>query len=178
MQMQAKALHELFSQDQVRERISDIARKLNQDYAGTQTVMVCVLKGAFMFFSDLLKEITFSPEIDFVRLSSYGKSDTSSGEVVITKDIETSVSGKDVLAVEDVVDSGLSMLFLQKHLLSKGAKTLRIIALVDKVERRKTDIDVAYAGFSLQDGFIVGYGLDYAERFRELPAIYTVEFEK
>lgn len=175
--MRIKALKELYTEEQIQERIKDIARQLNEDYSGKDVVLVCVLKGAFMFFSDLVKHLTFQPEIDFVRLSSYGKGDSSSGSVEFSKDVEISLAGKHVLLVEDIVDTGNSMRFLQKRFLQREVKSLRIVALVDKVERRTDDICVDYSGFFLSSGFIVGYGLDYAEQYRELPSVYTVELE-
>jgi len=176
--MRIKALKELYTEEQIQERVRDIARRLNEDYAGENVVLICVLKGAFMFFSDLIKHLTFRPEIDFVRLSSYGKSESSSGIVEFSKDVEIPLAGKHVLLVEDIVDTGTSMRFLRERFLQREVKSLRIVALVDKVERRTDDICVDYSGFFLSSGFIVGYGLDYAEQYRELPSVYTAELEE
>jgi hypoxanthine phosphoribosyltransferase len=140
--------------------------------------MVCVLKGAFMFFSDLVRRITVDPEIDFVRTASYGDSSLSSGNVYLTKDVEISVAGKHVLLVEDVVDSGLTADFLLRLMAARGAKSLRLAVLIDKKERREVDVPIDFSGFTLASGFIVGYGLDYAEQFRGLPAIYLASFDK
>jgi len=117
-------------------------------------------------------------EIDFVRLASYGNGDTSSGTVSFLKDIELSLQGKDVIVVEDIVDSGLTMEFLVRRLEARGVNSLRIVALIDKLEHRKCPVTVDFSGFTLTGGFVVGYGLDYAERFRELPAVYSLEFEE
>lgn len=176
--MRNTALRELYSAEAIAERVRELADQINLDYAGKPLVMICVLKGAFMFFSDLVKRITVQPRIDFVRVSSYGASDASSGTVRFSKDVETPLQGADVLLVEDVVDSGVTMDFLVRELRARGANSLRIAALVDKLERREVQVHVDYPGFSLNAGFIVGYGLDYAERFRELPAVYVIEPEE
>jgi hypoxanthine phosphoribosyltransferase len=130
-----------------------------------------------MFFSDLLKHVTVGPEIDFVRLASYGRNDTSCGTIHFSKDVELSLAGKDVVVVEDIVDSGRTMDFLLRTMKARDARSLRVAALVDKTERREMDVPIDFVGFSISSGFIVGYGLDYAERYRELPAIYTVSME-
>ena len=175
--MRIKGLTELYSAAAIEGRVREIADRINTIYAGKPLVMICVLKGAFMFFSDLLKHVTVGAEIDFVRLASYGTGDSSTGTVSFTKDVEIALAGKDVVIVEDVVDSGLTMEFLVRQLEARNVNSLRIAALIDKVERRERAVRVNFSGFTLSGGFIVGYGLDYAERFRELPAVYTLEFE-
>lgn len=175
--MKNASLTECFSPAVIDERVRALAAQINELYAGEPLVMICVLKGAFMFFSDLVKHITVEPEIDFVRVASYGAGDTSSGTVSFTKDVEIPLEGKHVVIVEDIVDSGRTMDFLLRQMRARGANSLRVAALVDKVERRTVDVQVDFAGFSISAGFIVGYGLDYAERFRELPGIYTVDPE-
>lgn len=175
--MRIKALKELYSEREIDATVRRLAAMINADYAGREVLILCVLKGAFMFFSDLLKHLDFGPKIDFLRVSSYGDGQSSSGEVKLELGQEHCLKGRDILVVEDIVDSGRSMDVLKKRLLALDVKTLRIAALVDKLERREVDVTVDYAGFSVPSGFIVGYGLDYAERFRELPALYTVEFE-
>lgn len=173
--MRVTSLVEIFSAEQIAKRVRKIADQINREYADRPLVMVCVLKGAFMFFADLVKLVKVHPELDFVRVASYGQSDCSSGSVRLVKDVELSLEGKDVLLVEDVVDSGFTVEFLSREFSARGAKSLRIVALIDKLERREVDVHVDFIGFTLESGFIVGYGLDYAERFRELPAIYKVE---
>lgn len=175
--MQVKAIKELYSARDIAEQVTALAEKLNADYAGQDVLMLCVLKGAFMFFSDLLKHIEFSPQIDFIRLSSYGERDVSSGQVSIRAEGDCKLDGRNAIVVEDIVDSGRTLDFLQKRLLAQGVKTLRIAALIDKRERREVDVAVDYACFTMSSGFVVGYGLDYAEHFRELPALYTAELE-
>ena len=176
--MRVKALTPLITVEQIEQRVRELADQINAFYAGRPLVLVCVLKGAFMFFSDLLKHVTVGPEIDFVRLASYGRNAVSSGVISFSKDVEISLEGKDVVLVEDIVDSGRTMDFLMRQMRARGASSLRLAALVDKLERREVDVQVDFAGFSLSSGFIVGYGLDYAERYRELPAIYTVVMEE
>ena len=176
--MRIKELVPMFTAEQIDRRIRELADRINETYAGRQLVLVCVLKGAFMFFSDLVKHVTVSPEIDFVRLASYGRSDVSSGNISFSKDVELPLAGKDVVLVEDIVDSGRTMDFLLRQMKARGAASLRVAALVDKTERREVSVHVDFAGFSVSSGFIVGYGLDYAERCRELPAIYTAVIEE
>ena len=171
--MEIKNLQMLFSAEEIDNRVSSIAREINQLYTGEPLVLVCVLKGAFMFFGDLLKKITVRPEIDFVRVASYGNQTASSKTISFTKDVEISLENKHVLLVEDVVDSGRTMKFLIQQMQARGAKSLRVAALIDKKERREVDVNVDFPGFELSSGFIVGYGLDYAEQYRELPAIYV-----
>lgn len=173
--MRVQALRELFSAEQIANRVGVLAEQISKDYSGKELVMICVLKGAFIFFADLVRRLDLHPTIDFVRVASYGQGESSSGEVRFTKDVEISLEGKDVLLVEDIVDSGTTMHFLAREIRSRGVNSLRIAALVDKYERREREIQVDYIGFSLFSGFIVGYGLDYAEQYRELPGIFTVE---
>jgi hypoxanthine phosphoribosyltransferase len=169
-------LRMVFPAAEVARRIAAVGEEINRVYSEGNLVMICVLKGAFMFFSDLVKHVTVRPELDFIRVASYDYGIESSRNVRLTKDVELALQGKHVLLVEDVVDSGHSMLFLQKLLRSRNLASLRIAALVDKRECREVDVWVDFAGFVLPNGFIVGYGLDYAEQFRELPAIYEVLF--
>ena len=164
----------LYSEEALKERIRDLAAAINVEYADKPLVMICVLKGAFMFFSDLVKHVTVRPELDFVRLASYAGGTSSTHAISFTKDVEISLEGKHVLIVEDVVDTGHTMRFLMNQMAARGALSLRLASLVDKRERREVDVAVDFAGFTLSKGFIVGYGLDYAEHFRELPAIYEI----
>jgi hypoxanthine phosphoribosyltransferase len=172
--MEEASLELLYSPERIRRRIDELAERINNDYKGKDVLAVCVLKGAFMFFAELMKRFSFSPLIDFVRLSSYGKEVDTSGNIQLAFDLQADVRDRHVLIIEDIVDTGLTMAFLRRHLEEKGAKTLRIAALIDKVERRRTAVQVDYVGFSLAEGFIVGFGLDYAERYRELNGIYTL----
>ena len=173
--MQVKSLSVRYSAEEIDQRVRFLAAQINNDYKDKPLVMICVLKGAFMFFSDLVKHVTVTPEVDFVRVASYGMGTNSSRTISFTKDVEISLQDKHVLLVEDVVDSGHTMQFLIAQMAARGAASLKVAALVDKHERREVAVQVDYAGFFVQEGFIVGYGLDYAERYRELPAIYVAE---
>lgn len=165
----------VYSQEQVQERIRELAAEINRQYEGKELVIICVLKGAFMFFSDLVKYITVRPRLDFVRIASYGNKTSSEERVYFTKDVELPLKDQHVLVVEDVVDTGRSMKFLYGQLAARGARSIKLCTLVDKFERRAVDMQVDFAGFHLAEGFIVGYGLDYAERYRELPEIRILE---
>lgn len=162
----------IFDANAIRERVSALAEQINAAYDSQPLAMICVLKGAFMFFSDLVRRIE-NPnlELDFVRLSSYGMNSASSKHVIFSKDIELDIYGKNVLIVEDIVDSGHTMRFLVDQFTARNPASIAIATLVNKSERREALIDVAYTGFDLPAGFIVGYGMDYAEHFRELPEI-------
>ncbi|NCB23386.1 MAG: hypoxanthine phosphoribosyltransferase [Deltaproteobacteria bacterium] len=170
-----KELKPVFTPEQIAARIQELAAEINATYGDEPMVAVCVLKGGFMFFSDLVRFLhNKNLELDFVRLSSYGKSATSSKHVIFSKDVEIDICGKHVLIVEDIVDSGHSMRFLLGQFAARKARSLRLAALVDKDERREVDVKVDFAGFKLNQGFIVGYGLDYAEHYRMLPGVFEV----
>jgi hypoxanthine phosphoribosyltransferase len=164
----------LFSKERIADRVSALALEINRLYAGQPLVVICVLKGAFMFFSDLVRRITLRPRLDFVRIASYGHSTRQGERIFFTKDVELPLQGEHVLVVEDVVDTGRSMDLLLRQLGARGASSLRLAALVDKSERREVDVKVDFVGFPLSEGFIVGYGLDYAEKYRELPEIHLL----
>ncbi len=164
----------VYSREAIDARVREIGREINVLYAGKPLVVVCVLKGAFMFFADLMKELTVGPQVDFVRLASYGSGMKSAGDVMLVKDVELPLEGKHVLIVEDVIDSGHSMDFLLSLFRVRGAASLRLAVLVDKKERREVAVTPDFVGFTLREGFIVGYGLDCTEKYRELPAIYEI----
>ena len=161
----------LIDRDRIAERVREIGGEIARDYAGRDVAFVGILKGAVVFFSDLIRSVDLKMSIDFMAISSYGSATKSAGVVRITKDLDYDIVGKDVVVVEDIVDTGLTLSFLKENLLSRGAGTLRICALLDKAERRKTDIVPDYVGFSIPDEFVVGYGLDYAGHYRNLPDI-------
>ena len=167
-------LTEVFSEELVQTRVKAIAEEINRQYVGKQLVVICVLKGGVMFFVDLLKHITVGPEIDFVRVASYGTGMESSRAINITKDVELPIRDKHVLLVEDVIDTGHTMDFLMSLFASRGAASVRLAVLIDKMERREVPVWADFVGFELKEGFIVGYGLDFAEQYRELPAIYAM----
>ena len=161
----------------IQRRVAELGAEISARYKDQPLVCVCVLKGAFLFFADLVRHIdigTGGPEIDFVRLASYGGSTSRGRQAVFTKDLEVDVAGKHVLVVEDIVDTGRSAEFLLHVLGKRGAASLKICAFVDKHERREVGVTVDFAGFPIQKGFIVGYGMDYAEKYRELDAVYEL----
>lgn len=168
----------LYSGDQIRERVRALARAIRLDYEGRDLVAVGVLKGAFVFMADLIRAIRLPLAVDFVGLSSYGARAESSGAVTITRPLERSIEGKDVLVVEDILDTGLTMKTLLDYLRAGSPRSVRICALIDKRQRRSESVPADYVGFELPEGFVVGYGIDYAERYRFLPEIWRVEFEE
>lgn len=168
-------LRVVITSEEISERIKTLAEEIERDFSGEQLVFIGTLKGAFIFLADLVRHIRSNEIlIDFVRVKSYGLSDTSSGEVIITKDIEIPIEGKNVILVEDIIDTGITLDFLKKHLLLHRPKTIKICALIDKRERRKVDIRPDYVGFVIERGFLVGFGLDFAEKYRHLPHICEV----
>lgn len=164
----------VFSPDVIQRRVRAIAAQVAEDYADTEPVVLGVLKGCFIFMSDLVRRLDLPLEIDFVRLSSYGASDTSSGTVEMSTPPSLPLEGRPVLVVEDIVDTGLTLSWLREYLMSLGPSSVRFCVLVDKAERREVDFDADYVGFHVPNGFLVGYGLDYDERYRFLPGIYEI----
>jgi hypoxanthine phosphoribosyltransferase len=163
------------SEKEIRQKVVTIAQDLTKDYQDREPILIGVLNGVFVFFADLVRELSFSHAIDFVRLASYGSQATSSGNVVLTKDVELSIQGKHVIIVEDIIDTGFSLSYLTRHLEQKEPESIKICTLINKMERREKAIHVDYYGFELEGGFVVGYGLDYNERFRNLPYILSLE---
>ena len=166
----------LISSDELHKRIRELARQISDDYKGKELVLICILKGASYFAIDLSKEITECDVImDFMKVSSYGNSRVSSGKVNFLLDISTDISGRDVLIVEDIIDSGRTLASLSEYLLTKKPSSLKICTLLDKKERRVMDVDVNYCGFSIEDKFVLGYGLDYNDKLRNLDYIGYVD---
>ncbi|MET3507945.1 hypoxanthine phosphoribosyltransferase [Halalkalibacter oceani] len=161
----------LITEEQIQEKCRELGRQITEEYSGRFPLVVGVLKGAMPFMSDLTKRIDTHLEMDFMDVSSYGKSMVSSGEVKIIKDLDTSVEGRDVLILEDIIDSGLTLSYLVQLFHYRKAKTVKVVTLLDKPEGRKVDLVPDMAGFIVPDEFVVGYGLDYAERYRNLPYI-------
>ena len=161
----------LFSKEQLAKRIKELAAQLDKDYAGKTPLMVAILKGSVMFFTDLIREMTLPLEIDFMSISSYGSGVKSSGEVKMIKDLDNKIEGKDVIIVEDIVDSGYTMKYLTHLLEARNPSSIKICALLDKPSRTETDVAVDYKGFEVGNEFVVGYGLDYAARYRNIPFI-------
>ncbi len=165
----------LYSREQIAARIAELARQIDHDYQGRQILMVGVLKGSFLFVADLIRAVQTPVVVDFMRIASYGSETRSSGIIEFRKDLEMSIKGQDVLIVEDIVDSGQTLEALCEKLWQREPASLRVCTLVDKQEARITDVRVDYTGFSMDDGFIVGYGLDWDERYRNLSDIFLVE---
>jgi hypoxanthine phosphoribosyltransferase len=161
----------LFSKEAIELKIKELAREITCDYAGQEILVVGILKGAFIFMADLVREIALPLQLDFMDVSSYGHSTVSSGEVRIMKDLEESIEGKNVLIVEDIIDTGLTLNYIGEILKKRSPKSLRICCLLDKPSRRQSAIQPDYTGFAIEDLFVVGWGLDYAERYRNYPAI-------
>ena len=167
----------LLSEEEVNERIEAIGKKISEDYKGEAVHLVCVLKGGSFFMCELAKRITISVSIDFMSVSSYGSDTKSSGIVKIVKDLDESLKGKNVIVVEDIIDSGRTLSYLLEMLNKREPKSLALCTLLDKPERRVVDVNVDYTGFNIPDEFVVGYGLDYDQRYRNLPYIGAVEFD-
>lgn len=165
----------LISREEIARRVAELAARLGQDYAGRDVVLIGVLKGVFIFMADLVRALPFPVEVDFVRLASYGKGTESSGEIHITKDVEVPLRDRDVLIVEDIVDGGLTLDFLLRHLASYRPRSLKICCFIDKRERRQVEVPLDYVGFVVERGFLVGYGLDCGEKDRTLPEIFAIE---
>lgn len=161
----------LFTEEQLMTRIGELGRELTRDYADQNPLFICVLKGAVMFMADLMKRVEIPLEMDFMAISSYGDSSRSSGVVRILKDLERSVEGRHLVIVEDIVDTGLTLAYLKESLIHRRAKSVKVVTLFDKLDGRKVEITPDYSGFEVPNAFIVGYGLDYAEHYRNLPFV-------
>lgn len=167
----------LLTEEEVDRRIQEIGDQISKDYEGKQVHLVCVLKGGSFFMCELAKRITVPVSLDFMSVSSYGSDTKSSGVVKIVKDLDDSIKDKDVVVVEDIVDSGRTLSYLLEMLRDRGPRSLRLCTLLDKPERRAVDVNVDYTGFAIPDEFVVGYGLDYDQKYRNLPYIGIVEFD-
>jgi hypoxanthine phosphoribosyltransferase len=161
----------LYSEEQIQDKIKELAEKISKDFEGRNPLVICVLKGAFIFMADLVKRTTIPLELDFMAVSSYGQSTKSSGVVKIIKDLDVPVEGRHVLIVEDIIDSGLTLSYLIDVLERRNAHSISVVALFDKPARRTVELEPDYKGYVLPDEFVVGYGLDYAEKYRNLPFV-------
>ncbi|MCH4278641.1 hypoxanthine phosphoribosyltransferase [Mediterraneibacter sp. NSJ-151] len=171
----AETIRELVSEKAVDERIVELGKQISKDYEGKQVHLICVLKGGVFFMCELAKRISVPVSMDFMSVSSYGDDTKSSGVVKIVKDLDEAIEGKDVLIVEDIIDSGRTLYYLIDILKKRNPKSVRLCTLLDKPERRVKDVKVDYVGFNIPDEFVVGYGLDYAQKYRNLPFIGVVE---
>ena len=172
--MSAQGVHTLISEAEIHARVQAMGREIRKDHPDG-VHLVCVLKGAFVFLSDLARAIDGNTTLDFIAVSSYGSSTKSSGQVQLTKDLDSTLEGRDVVIVEDIVDTGLTLTYLQEILRARSPRRLRTACLLSKPSRRQVEVPVEYVGFSIEDKFVVGYGLDYAERYRNLPHIAVIE---
>ena len=172
--MNAHCLNSLLSREEIASIVKGLAERISEDYDQREVVLVCILKGAFIFLSDLVRHLQIPVQIDFVRLASYGAGMKTSGKIEITKDIETPIRGKDVLIVEDMIDSGRTLLFLKNRLALENPRSVKVCALLDKKARREVEIEADYMGKEIEDVFVVGYGIDFDENYRNLPEIYYV----
>ena len=168
-------LETLISADAIQARVKELGAEIARDYAGRDPLLIGVLKGAFMFLSDLMRAIEIPLGIEFIAISSYGAEMRTSGEVRIMKDLDVAIEGRHILVVEDIVDTGLTLSYLLANLKSRGAETVKLAALLDKYERREKEVPIDYLGFKIPDKFVVGYGLDFAERYRNLPYIAVLK---
>jgi len=165
----------LVGAEDLRRRVAELAERISEDYAARPLLLVGVLKGAMFFLSDLMRLIDIPVEVDFMAVASYGSATDSSGVVRILKDLDAAIEGRDVLIVEDIVDSGLTLQYLLRNLGSRNPRTLEVCALLTKPSRRKVELQAKYVGFEIEDTFVVGYGLDYAERHRNLPFVAALQ---
>ena len=165
----------LFSRETIQERVKELAARISSDYEGQEPVFIGVLNGAVFFFADLTRELDIPIKIDFIRAASYGSEMTSSGEIRLTKDVEIPVKGRPVILVEDIVDTGLTLTHIIKKMEAKAPESIKVCALIDKLDRRDVSVTVDYCGFRIEEGFVVGYGLDHDEKYRQLPDIFVLK---
>lgn len=168
---------QLLGSEEIQNRVRELGQQISKEYAGQEILVIGILKGAFVFCADLMRNLTVQTGLDFMAVSSYGSSTESSGVIRIVKDLEASVEGRHVLLVEDIVDSGLTLKYLREYLQHQNPASLKVCVLLDKPQRRKTQVVVDYTGFTIPDEFIVGYGIDYAEHYRHLPYIGLIAEE-
>ncbi len=167
----------LFTEEQLKTRVQEIAHEIERDYQGKEIMLISVLRGSFIFMADLCRAIDLPCTLDFMSVSSYGKGTTSSGQVQITKDLSEDITGRHIIVVEDILDSGNTLSYLLKILQHRHPASIRLCTLLDKPDRRVKPVEVHYSGFTIPDAFVVGYGLDYAEKYRNLPYIGIVKPE-
>lgn len=175
--MQEDVLKILLTKEQINEKVGEMGKQISKDYKGRNLLLVTVLKGAVVFLADIMREIDIHAEIDFMVVSSYGSGVKSSGVVKIIKDLDTQLEGKDILIIEDILDSGLTLSYIKDLLASRNPASIKIAALLDKPSRRKVDLQADYVGFAVPDEFVIGYGLDYDEKYRNLPYIGVLKPE-
>lgn len=165
----------LLSEEEISQRVKELGQQISNDYRGKRLIIICVLKGAVIFAADLLRNLDISADLDFIQVSSYGDKTESTGAIEVIQDLATDIAGQNVLIIDDIIDSGLTLHHLKEKLLAKQPASLRLCVLVDKSERRKKDVEVDYVGFRIPNRFVIGYGLDYAGEYRGLPYIAILE---
>ncbi len=165
----------VLAKEEIAARVAEVAQAISNDYRDRDLILIGILKGAFIFLADLIRHLSIPVQVDFMCASSYGSATASSGRIKLIKDIELDIKNKDVIIVEDIVDTGVTLSYLVQHLQSLGAASVRICALINKLERRKIEVDVDYICHAVEKGFLVGYGLDYAEFYRNLPEVYHLK---
>lgn len=168
-------MKELISAERISKRIKAIARKIDRDYKGKQPIFIGVLNGSFILIADLVREVKVNCEIDFIKLSSYGDEKISSGEVKLLKELNCQIKGRDIILIEDIVDTGLSVSYLRKLILKEKPASLRFVTLLYKKDICKIDFEIDYIGFEIENEFVVGYGLDFAQKYRNLKAVYVLQ---
>ena len=171
-------VRELIAEEKLRDRIREMAAEISEEFAGQSVHLICILKGSVFFICELAKYITVPVTMDFMAVSSYGNETKSSGVVRLTKDLDEPIEGKNVIVIEDIIDSGRTLSYLLENLSDRRPAVLRLAAMLDKPDRRVTDVTVDYTGFEIPDEFVVGFGLDYAQRYRNLPYIGVLSFEE
>ncbi len=167
----------LYTADEIQKRVAELGKQITEDYAGKEPLFVGILKGSFVFMADLVRAVDLPSEVDFMQVSSYGSGTTTTGAVKIIQDLSKSIEGKDLIIVEDILDTGVTLSYLTQFLNDRKPASIRIVALLDKVDRRTADIKADYAGFVIPDAFVVGYGLDYDQKYRCLPDIGVLKPE-
>lgn len=175
--MESKIKEVLVSEEEIKKKVKELGKKISEDYKDKDLLLVGILKGAVIFMSDLARSIDIPLKLDFMAVSSYGKTSISTGEVRIIKDLDFSVENKDILIVEDIIDTGYTLTYLTDNLKKRGAHSVKVCTLLNKPERRKADVAIDYLGFDIPDEFVVGYGLDYAEEGRNLPYVAALKEE-
>ena len=176
--MKVKAIHEYLSEEKVTKRIAEMGAQISAEYGDEPVCLICILKGSVFFTVELAKRITSPVELEFMCVSSYGADTKSSGVVKIVKDLDVSIEDKNVIVIEDIIDSGRTLSYLLENLKTRNPKSLKLCTLLDKPDRRVVDVNVDYIGFAIPDEFVVGYGLDYDQKYRNLPYIGYVEIEE
>ena len=173
--MKGKDVKIIISKRELKKRVKELGAKISKDYAGKELILIGILKGSFIFLADLIRQIKIPHEVDFIAVASYGQEIEGSGAVRLIKDLSANIEGKNVIIIEDIVDTGLTLNFIRKNLLLRNPKSLEIVTLLDRKERRKVQVPIKYVGFEVPNEFVVGYGLDLGERYRNLPYIAKVE---